>query len=162
MISGHSIYGNTGPSHILDEMKKSSNARSGSGRSDNLYCMLHHGKGDHTTDQCRTLKKQINEGGGSKNKTWTKKSDDYKKKQAKDLAAFIEKRVRQELNAIDMKRSGEKKRKVRITEEELNATETDLSKFNYGSDTDLNLDDLSMGSEDFAKAKEEMSDSDSD
>jgi hypothetical protein len=52
------------------------------------YCLIH-GKGTHDSNQCKVLKAQVQgeQGAGNKNKTWTRKSDDYKKKQSKELAA---------------------------------------------------------------------------
>ena len=87
------------------------------------YCMLH-GKGNHTTEECNTLKEQTkkiksgssggNGNGGNKkfgNKSWTRKASDSTSSNKKELAAFIKKsvaeKVSKEMNALDKKRKAD-------------------------------------------------------
>ena len=90
--------------------KKSSKKESGKGQ---LYCELH-GTGGHSTEECKTIKSMVQkhkDGDNSKNgkksfgnKTWKRSADDAKKNTKKELAAFIKKSIRAELNAISEKK----------------------------------------------------------
>lgn len=93
-------------------------------------CELH-GPG-HSTEECRTLKTQKNSGN---NKSWNRKADEAKQKSKKDLAAFIAKSIRKELNTF------QKKRKSDDDEDEESVNQLDLNNFN------LDMDDLSLGSD---------------
>jgi hypothetical protein len=101
------------------------------------YCALH-GKGNHTTDDCRTIKSQVkklkssddnndkstkNVRFASKNKTWSKKADDYKKKSQQELNAMgkVVEKLKKEVNALTKKRKSEDS-----DEEELHAVERQL------------------------------------
>jgi hypothetical protein len=116
--------------------KKSSN---GNGNKDNgtsksgKYCSLH-GKGNHTTDDCRTIKSEVkklkstdtktpNTGYAYKNKSWSKKAEDYKKKSQKELNAMgkVVEKLKKEVNALTKKRKPEDS-----DEEELHAIERQL------------------------------------
>ena len=83
-----------------------------------LRWLICDGQGNHSTDECDTLKEQAaklksgdSNGNGKKkfgNKTWTRKANDATNSSKKELAAFIQKSikegVRKELHAIDRKR----------------------------------------------------------
>ena len=128
-----------------DNKKKSSPKKSTGG---DKYCLIH-GKGSHDSNDCNTLKAQAKRlkddrssksDGGSKNKSWSRKSEEDKKKSAKQLNAFIKKTVKAQLNVIS-----DKKRKADSdTEEEegflAEAGEIDLSQFNYSDMDDLKID----------------------
>jgi len=80
------------------------------------YCHIH-GKGSHDSNECKTLKsmaeksKNGQHSSGSKNKTWSRKADDAKKKTGRDLQSFVKKMVQKELNAVNEQDSGSNKRK---------------------------------------------------
>lgn len=144
------------------EKKKDSKSGNSSKKSSggSKYCMLHGNNDTHTTEQCRTLQsqtKKLKSGGGnngqSTNKTWTKKADDNKKKYAKELAAFIRKSVKKELNTFS-----ESKRKASDDDEEeegfLNE-EVDLSQFNYEDMDNLKIDSEDEESADAADKMDE-------
>ena len=102
--------------------------------SEKKYCKMH-GEGNHSTSECRTIKNQH----GSQNKSWSRKAEDNKKKSAKELASFVRKAVREELNSIS-----DKKRKSDSSDDEeafafLN--DNNLSDFNYGALNDLSIHD---------------------
>lgn len=70
--------------------KKSKGNKKGSGkevsfstpRDGEKYCLLH-GKGNHNSNQCKTLRAQVKGGSnnsGNQNKTWSRKADEHKKK----------------------------------------------------------------------------------
>ena len=84
---------------------------SGGGKSSGMkFCHYHGSNPTHDSNNCRTLKKMAEsakDGGGSKNKSWSRKSDNAKKDTKKDLAAFISKTVRKELHAFSKKRKNE-------------------------------------------------------
>jgi hypothetical protein len=99
------------------------------------YCALH-GKGNHSTDDCRTIKSEVKKlkstdsktsgsgsGYASKNKSWSKKAEDYKKKSQKELNAMgkVVEKLKKEVNALSKKRKSEDS-----DEEELHAIERQL------------------------------------
>ena len=113
----------------VDHNQKASsdnNKKKKSSQSKGKYCMLH-GKGNHSTDECNTLKEQTkkikggsssggngNGGGNNKkfgNKTWTRKATDSTNSNKKELAAFIKKsvaeKVSKEMFAIEKKRKAD-------------------------------------------------------
>jgi hypothetical protein len=131
-FDGQVVERSVGNSH---HKKKSSN---GNGKDDNTsktgkYCQLH-GKGNHSTDDCRTIKSEVKKlkstdskpsGSGSvrfasKNKTWSKKAEDYKQKSQKELNAMgkVVEKLKKEVNALTKKRKSEDS-----DEEELHAIE---------------------------------------
>ena len=128
--------------------KKSSGKTSSSNKP---KCPIH-GYG-HSADDCRTLKAMIAQGSGSggsnhqsKNKSWSRKAQDAKDKTKKDLAAFIQKTVRKELNSIN-KRSEPSSDEDSDDNQSVNQIEKDLANFNFAdlkvsSDSD---DDRSEG-----------------
>ena len=83
----------------------------------NEYCMLH-GQGNHSTENCHTLKaeaKKLKERKGSNSgnkssgkKDWSKKASDSKKNTAKELHVLVKKAVQAELKASDNKRKASK------------------------------------------------------
>ena len=74
---------------------------------------------------------------GGKTNTWSRKAEEAKSKSSKELAAFVKKAVREEMNAV------EKKRKPDSDDEEGELNAIDLSNFDY----DL-LDNLKIESDD--------------
>ena len=130
--------------------KSSSSSTKKSKSSSGKHCMLH-GNGNHSTDECKTLQRQVgkmsgqsggssnsNSNGNYKNKTWSRSAAEAKKKTGKEIAAFIKKAVRKELHAVSAKR---KAAEVESKDDDLsiNAMDIDLSAFNYGSDVDDNV-----------------------
>jgi hypothetical protein len=90
----------------------SGNNNKGSGNSKTTglkYCHFHGHNDSHDSNACRTLKKMAEstkEGKSqSKNKTWTRK--DSNKTGSKDLATFIQKTIRKEMNAFSKKRKSD-------------------------------------------------------
>lgn len=100
-----------------------------------------HGPG-HSADECRTLKaladKEKSSNSYSKNKTWTRKADDAKKKTSKDLAAVIKKAVRKELNVAS------KKRKESSDEESVNHASDDSEDEKSVNMADVDFEDLKI------------------
>ena len=109
------------------------------------YCMLH-GKGNHSSEECRNMQAQVkrmktNGGeakstGGSKNKTWSRKSEDNKKVTKKELNALLTKAVKKaaqkEVNALTKKRKSDDS----DSEEEMHAIERKVD--------DMDLNDFSV------------------
>jgi hypothetical protein len=97
------------------------------GNNGTKYCMIH-GKCNHSSNECKKLKAlaKETETGGSKNKTWSKKADDYKKKQKADLAVLVQKAVKEQLNAIS-----EKKRKSSDDDDSASLTTEDLNQIDF-------------------------------
>ncbi len=106
-------------------------------------CLLH-GNAGHTTDECKVLKaeadklKKTNTNKTGGNKTWSRKAEEAKVGSKKELAAFINKSIKQgvqkELASV------EKKRKATA---EMNAFDLDddaLKDFNYADLDDLRID----------------------
>lgn len=118
---------------------------------DQQYCMLH-GYGNHSTEDCKVLQGMIKRQKTSKgrddddkprfkNKTWNRKTNEAKNKNKRDLAAFIQKtvkdKVRKELSAIDKNLSDESD--DFDAELDLNALDGDLKDFNYADMENLNI-----------------------
>jgi hypothetical protein len=129
------------------QAKKSKKDPKGKGNGGGKYCTIH-GNGNHTTDECRTIKSQIEKaknGGKSANKTWNRKADDAKKAAKKELAAFVKKKVQEEMNAAEDDAKKRKAEDESSTDEEMNAIEErvsdiDLQEFNYEN---LDVDKIS-------------------
>jgi hypothetical protein len=123
------------------------------------YCSLH-GKGSHTTEECKTIqnKRFKNDRDGNPgyqkkaygNKTWTKNADEGKSNSKKELNAIVKqaiaKGVRKELNAIQAKRktddSSDEDREFNMLEQAF-----DLKDFNYSDMENLKIkaeDDVSV------------------
>ena len=117
------------------------------------YCSLH-GKGSHTTEECKTIqnKRFKNDRDGNPgyqkkaygNKTWTKSADEGKSNSKKELNAIVKKAiakgVRKELNAIQAKRKTDDSSDE---EGEFNMLEQafDLKDFNYADMENLKIED---------------------
>ena len=98
--------------------KKNGNGNNKNNSGGQKYCMLH-GKGSHTTEDCRTVKAQVkktklevNNGEksyASKNKTWKKKAYDDKKKSQKELNVMTKKflKLKKEVNSLNKKRKSD-------------------------------------------------------
>lgn len=110
------------------------------------YCMLH-GKGNHSSEECRNIQSQVKRmktnggdakstNGGSKNRTWSRKSDDGKKVTKKELNALLTKAVKKaaqkEVNALNKKRKSDDS----DSEEEMHAIERKVD--------DMDLNDFSV------------------
>jgi hypothetical protein len=133
--------------------KKSSNGNgkdNGTSKS-GKYCALH-GKGNHSTDDCRTIKSEVKKlkttdskssgsGYASKNKTWNKKAEDYKKKSQKELNAMgkVVEKLKKEVNALSKKRKSEDS-----DEEELHAIERQLDAIDMN---EFDIEDLKQSME---------------
>ena len=126
--------------------KKSSRkkARDDDDNSSKLYCLVH-GECGHSSNDCSVLQKEAKQlqkdytakKSGGKTNTWSRKAEEAKSKSSKELAAFVKKAVREEMNAV------EKKRKPDSDDEEGELNAIDLSNFDY----DL-LDNLKIESDD--------------
>ena len=130
-----------------DVAKTDNKDSNGSGKN---RCMLH-GWG-HSTEDCKVLQaeakrlksnndsdeKDNNSFSKSRNKTWSRKAQEAKKKTSSDLAAFIKKEVGKAM------KTASKKRKSDDDDDSLNAF--DLKDFNYEDMENLKIDDgLSEG-----------------
>ena len=151
-VEGHRSYNNSNQNSEKKSGKKKSSshkkARDGDDNNSKLYCLVH-GECGHNSNDCSVLQKEAKQlqkdytakkGGSSGNKpnTWSRKAEEAKNKSGKELAAFVKKAVREEMNAV------EKKRKPDSDDEEegeLNAI--DLSEFDYDK-----LDNLKIESDD--------------
>jgi hypothetical protein len=144
---------------------KRSNKSTNSGDGGEYYCLKHGKNSTHATDDCLVLKRLANKGSGntntkSKNKTWKRDADKSTSESKKEVAAFLKKAVKKELNSF-LKAKGQSKDKKRKAD--LNAVDADLlsdgevslSGFDYDQLDNLNFDDS-----DDAKsvAKSEVSD----
>lgn len=126
---------------------------SGKGGGGGKYHCLHHGDNStHDTADCIVIKKMVGSvskdgnanKGKSKNKSWSRKAEDNKKQTEKDLAAFVRKAMKKELNALSKKRK-KSDDEDDDDEESVNAfDQLDLSKMDFGSDDEQN-DDRSEG-----------------
>ena len=70
----------------------------------------------------------------SKNKTWTCKADEAKTSTKKELAAYVKKAVRKEVNSIS------KKRPAKDDDDEKSLNAIDLSGFNYEDMDNLKIE----------------------
>ena len=119
--------------------RPSSSNSSGSG----IYCEIH-GKCGHSTGDCRTiqqLKKDGDKPTYSKNKSWKSKDKDYKKKPEQDMAAFVKKAVKREMNALtDDKKDKKRSRKEDVNnfeeDDDISLTKLDFNEFDKNSDDD--------------------------
>ena len=120
--------------------KKKSKSSSGT-----AYCLIH-GKGSHSSDECKVLQEQakkLKEGGTGQsrgkfgNKTWSRKATESSQSSKKDLAAFIKKQVAKGVQKELL--SSDKKRKAK-EDLDLNAFEGDLRGFNYEDMDNLKID----------------------
>jgi hypothetical protein len=104
---------NTAKKDGKDSKGKGKKKNNGNGNNGNTgkFCKLH-GQGNHSTEECRTIKRQkteANSGGGksgSKNKKWTRKADEETKKSQKELQSFV-KKVAKELHTYNKKRKAD-------------------------------------------------------
>ena len=141
---------------VIPKKSKTSKDSASSGKSTGTkYCHFHGHNTTHDSNGCRTLKKMAesttrSDGSDSKkrfgNKTWKRKADDNKSKTKKDLATFIKKTMRKELNSF----AASKKRKTSDKDDESSFDEAeldnmDLSGFNYQDMENLSIDDKSEG-----------------
>jgi hypothetical protein len=115
-------------------------------------CMLH-GKGSHSTEECKTLQglakkrkadfspgKENDKKPKYKNKTWTKKDSS-----GKEIAAMVKKQVKKELHVADKKRKaskGDSDSDVEAFLIEEGGKDLDLSKFNYEDMDKMKIDDI--------------------
>ena len=115
-------------------------------------CMLH-GKGSHSTEECKTLQglakkrkadfspgKENDKKPKYKNKTWTKKDSS-----GKEIAAMVKKQVKKELHVADKKRKASKADSDSDVEAfliENGGDDIDLSKFNYEDMDKMKIDDI--------------------
>jgi len=117
------------------------------------YC-LHHGKNHtHDTNDCKVMKEQAKrvkskDNGGSKsygNKTWSRSANENRDKSKKELAMFISKTIRKELNSF----SAKKKRKADLNVVERNddaskkSDDDSLADFDYDKLENMSFDDNS-------------------
>ena len=136
--------------HVVETKSKkpkteSSKGKGGTKTTGLKHCHYHGWNPTHDSNNCRTLKalgdkEQKKEGsskpGQFKNKTWKRQADSGKDKAKKDLAAFVRKTIRAELNAFSKKRKSDD-----VEEGEIDAF--DLSGFNY-----KDMDNLKIESDD--------------
>jgi len=128
---------------------KKSNRNNGSSEK---FCLIH-GTGSHDSNDCHTLKAQAKRMKGdrgdsksspSKNKSWSRQSEDSKKKGQRELAAFIKKSVQKELNSFSAnKRKADESDDDESVKSVHMAEGQELAAFNYGD-----LDDLKIDSDD--------------
>jgi len=137
-----------------------SNGKNGNGTK--KVCMIH-GQCGHSTEECRTVQARVKRAKTSdskddskptKNKSWSRKADDYKGKAKKDLNAIVKEAVQKEVNSLT--KQGILKRKSDSEssdsdEEEMNCIEGRMQDVKI-DDIDLNNFDLDELDE-HAKAK---------
>jgi hypothetical protein len=98
--------------------KGKKNGKSPAKKSANKYCAYHGPNNTHDTKECKVLKTlreqkkdKDEKSGGSKNKSWSRKADEAKKKSEKELNALIDKavktKVKETLAAISKKRQSD-------------------------------------------------------
>ena len=131
-----------------NKKSKKSHQKDGKAKKDSkdgkYFCMYHKQNTTHATEDCKVLKalagkKQTKDEGKSKNKTWTRKGDDKKKEQQKELKAFIAESVKEEIHSMKASSSSSvKKRKVIDDDSE---GELNLAEFNYEDFEKLDLED---------------------
>jgi hypothetical protein len=130
------------------------------------FCLLHGNNPTHTSDQCHVLKKQADamrrgydngKDNKSKNLTWKRKSDD-KGNSNKELAAFVRKTARKELNAFSKKRKTQDSENKSASDKSTSSTgsvnnmeaDVDFSKLDFTSaranddDDSINTSDISV------------------
>jgi hypothetical protein len=127
--------------------KDKSKSKSNKSKSGDLYCMLH-GKGNHKTEDCNTLKsqaKKIKSGDKSgsyqsKNKSWNRKDDSKFKKAVKQELKLLMKG--KDLNSMDVEDDQDRKRKADDAESEdesMHSAKSSLSSASDSSDASLNM-----------------------
>ncbi len=110
-------------------VKKNKTTKEGKGK-----CCALHGNVGHSTEECRTIQAMKKKEAGnppSKNKTWTRKASDAEKKARKDLATFVRKQVKAEMEANMTEESSKRKLEDGDEDEDL---DLNLMDFNYGGD----------------------------
>ena len=115
-------------------------------------CVIH-GRGcGHSTDECKVVlglvdpekKKKATKKDGDKksygNKSWSRKSDEAKDKTKKELAAFVGKIIKKELNAVQKKKA-EKRKKDDDDDSVKSVNAYDLSMIDYENIANLSIDE---------------------
>ena len=112
------------------------------------YCSYHGKNNTHNSDTCKVLAAQRNgQSNNNGNKTWTNKSNDSTEKSKQDLAAFISKTIRKEMNSFN----DHKKRKNDANRTEIkddDEDDTDLADFDYDCLDNLSLEDFPVEDKD--------------
>ena len=132
----------SGKSSSKTSKKKRSNKPNGlNGSDDQFYCLKHGKNASHDTKNCTFLKNAAKKSGNpkntkSKNQTWKRDANKKKGESKKDLAAFIAKKVKAEVNAFHKPRKTDKKRKADLKAIEINESKDDddtvsLDEFDY-------------------------------
>jgi hypothetical protein len=120
------------------------------------YCLLHGDNHTHVTDECHVLKKQAgalrrrNDDDDDRKppykKSWKRDADKGTNSSKKELAAFVRKQARKELNAFAKKRKASSDEDDDDEEKSVGslnhfvAGEIDLSAFNYSEMDNLKID----------------------
>ena len=151
--------------------KKSHKKHKSSHESRSGNCVIHGKKCGHSTDECKVVlgmvnpekrqEKKVSFKDGrrsSTNKSWSRKSDEAKDKTKKDLAAFIGKLVKKELNAVQ--KSDKEKRKKKDDDDEDDDDKSvnafDLSTLDYDDMANLSInDDAKVSSQEQARRDDE-------
>jgi hypothetical protein len=128
------------------QKQSSDNKKNGGG---SKYCMLH-GKGNHSSEECRNIQSQVKRmktnggdskptNGGSKNRSWSRKSEDNKKITKKELNTLLtkaaKKAAQKEVHALSKKCKSDDS----DSEEEMNAIEKQVGDMDLN---DFNVEDL--------------------
>jgi hypothetical protein len=151
--------------------KKSPKKHKSSHESRSGNCVIHGKNCGHSTDECKLVlgmvnpekrqEKKVSFKDGrrsSTNKSWSRKSDEAKDKTKKDLAAFIGKLVKKELNAVQ--KSDKEKRKKKDDDDEDDDDKSvnafDLSTLDYDDMANLTInDDAKVSSQEQARRDDE-------
>ena len=130
--------------------KKSKKAHQKDGKSKKdgdgkYFCMYHKQNTTHATEDCKVLQalaeqKQARGEGKSKNKTWTRKGEDKKKEQQKELKAFIAESVKEEIHSMKASSSSSSTKKRKVIDDDSDG-ELNLAEFNYEDFGKLDLED---------------------
>ena len=138
-----------------DKSHKKVKTTSGDNKSRNC---VYHGPNTHPTSECKVVKAMVDSAkkgsssskpsfDKSKNKTWMRKADEAKTSTKKELAAYVKKAVRKEVNSIS------KKRPAKDDDDEKSLNAIDLSGFNYED-----MDNLKIESDDDTVEEGEVDD----
>ena len=138
-----------GQSSASKKKKNSSNDKSGSLK----YCKVHGKNSTHSSADCKVLKEQRSSGKStekksySKNKTWSRDANKSTGDSKKELALFIAKTVKKELNSFaakgkNKKRKGDLNAVDRDTNQEESDDDSFLKDFDYEQLENLSLSDV--------------------
>jgi hypothetical protein len=117
-----------------------------------------HGQCGHSTEECRTVQARVkrvktsdskDDSKPTKNKSWSRKADDYKGKAKKDLNAIVKEAVQKEVNSLT--KQGILKRK---SDSESSDSEGEEMNCIEGRMQDVKIDDIDLNNFDLDELDE--------